>query len=349
MVRPVPAGHRSRRLRYRTARIRPAPWAGNGIPGCCSRAPSDPLLCCASPAGEYSNNDQRVRQVPAVDTEAVNFSARRYPSRVLPGRRSRLQAVAEENEDILVSVENGVGVVTLNRPKAINSLNDVMVAGLAKALDDWEHDDSVHTVLLTGAGERGLCAGGDVIAIYHSAKVGGAKTRAFWHDEYVLNAHIARYPKPYVAVMDGIVMGGGVGVSAHGSVARRHRHHQDGHARGRHRLHPRRGRHLPAVACAGPPRPARRAHRCPVLRRRRHRHGFRRPLRAARRGSAPSRRPSSPTASTPPWPRTPSSRRPVPFWRNGAGSTSASRARRSPTSSPSCAATTQARPTTRPT
>jgi enoyl-CoA hydratase len=126
--------------------------------------------------------------------------------------------VAAQNEDILVSVENGVGVVTLNRPKAINSLTDAMVAGLARTLDDWESDDSVHTVLLTGAGERGLCAGGDVIAIYHDAQVGGASTRAFYHDEYVLNAHIARYPKPYVAVMDGIVMGGGVGVSAHASI-----------------------------------------------------------------------------------------------------------------------------------
>lgn len=126
--------------------------------------------------------------------------------------------MAAENEDILVNVENGVGHIVLNRPKAINSLNDTMVAGIAQALDDWEHDDAVHTVLLTGAGERGLCAGGDVVAIYHDAQVGGAKTRAFWHDEYVLNARIARYPKPYVAVMDGIVMGGGVGVSAHGSV-----------------------------------------------------------------------------------------------------------------------------------
>jgi enoyl-CoA hydratase len=125
--------------------------------------------------------------------------------------------VAEENEDILVTVEQGVGRVTLNRPKAINSLNDVMVDGLARALDEWEHDDSVHTVLLTGAGARGLCAGGDVVAIYHDAKSGGSASRTFWHDEYVLNAHIARYPKPYVAVMDGIVMGGGVGVSAHGS------------------------------------------------------------------------------------------------------------------------------------
>jgi enoyl-CoA hydratase len=126
--------------------------------------------------------------------------------------------VAEENEDILVSVENGVGVVTLNRPKAINSLTHGMVAALAKAMKDWEHDASVHTVLLTGAGERGLCAGGDVIAIYHSAKADGVEARAFWHDEYVLNAYIARYPKPYVAVMDGIVMGGGVGVGAHGTV-----------------------------------------------------------------------------------------------------------------------------------
>lgn len=125
--------------------------------------------------------------------------------------------MAAENEDILVNVVNGVGHVVLNRPKAINSLNDAMVAGLAKALDAWEKDDSVHTVLITGAGERGLCAGGDVVAIYHDAKAGGAKTRTFWHDEYVLNARIARYPKPYVAVMDGIVMGGGVGVSAHGS------------------------------------------------------------------------------------------------------------------------------------
>src|ERR1700754_3452266 len=93
-----------------------------------------------------------------------------------------------------------------------------MVAALAKAMKDWEHDASVHTVLLTGAGERGLCAGGDVIAIYHSAKADGVEARAFWHDEYVLNAYIARYPKPYVAVMDGIVMGGGVGVGAHGTV-----------------------------------------------------------------------------------------------------------------------------------
>jgi enoyl-CoA hydratase len=126
--------------------------------------------------------------------------------------------VTAENEDILVSVDNGVGQLTLNRPKAINSLNHEMVTRLAAALDEWEGDDAIHTVLLSGAGERGLCAGGDVIALYHSAKADGTAARSFWHDEYVLNAHIARYSKPYVALMDGIVMGGGVGVAAHGSV-----------------------------------------------------------------------------------------------------------------------------------
>jgi len=126
--------------------------------------------------------------------------------------------VAPENEDVLVSVDNGVGVLTLNRPKAINSLTHAMVTRIADALKDWENDGSVHTVLLTGAGERGLCAGGDIVAIYHSARADGAEARAFWHDEYVLNAHIARYPKPYLALMDGIVMGGGVGVAAHAAV-----------------------------------------------------------------------------------------------------------------------------------
>jgi enoyl-CoA hydratase/carnithine racemase len=128
-----------------------------------------------------------------------------------------LHTVAER-EDLLVNVDGGVGVVTLNRPKAINSLTHGMVSDLENALRNWEDDDAVHTVLLTGAGERGLCAGGDVVAIYHSAKADGSEARSFWQDEYVLNAYISRYSKPYVSIMDGIVMGGGVGVAAHGSV-----------------------------------------------------------------------------------------------------------------------------------
>lgn len=133
------------------------------------------------------------------------------------GARTRLQLVTE-NEDVLVSVRNGVGILTLNRPKAINSLNDAMVAGISEALHSWADDSSVHTVLLTGSGERGLCAGGDVVALYHSAKADDGAAQRFWYDEYLLNAYIGSYPKPYVALMDGIVMGGGVGVASHGSV-----------------------------------------------------------------------------------------------------------------------------------
>jgi enoyl-CoA hydratase len=123
-----------------------------------------------------------------------------------------------ENEDILVTVDRGVGLITLNRPKAINSLTHAMVNALSRVLTEWETDDQVSTVLLSGAGERGLCAGGDIVVIYHSAQADGSEARHFWYDEYLLNGHIGRYTKPYVALMDGIVMGGGVGVGAHGSV-----------------------------------------------------------------------------------------------------------------------------------
>ncbi len=123
-----------------------------------------------------------------------------------------------ETDEVLTHIEGGVGFLTLNRPKAINSLTHPMVTALARTLTEWADDDAVTAVALSGAGERGLCAGGDVVAIYDSARTGGADARAFWFDEYRLNAQIGRYPKPYVAIMDGIVMGGGVGVSAHGSV-----------------------------------------------------------------------------------------------------------------------------------
>lgn len=123
-----------------------------------------------------------------------------------------------DSDEILTRVDGGVGIITLNRPKAINSLTQTMVDGLVEVLTAWEHDDSVRAVLLEGAGERGLCAGGDVVAIYHSACADGADARKFWFDEYRLNAQIEHFPKPYVALMDGIVMGGGVGISAHGNV-----------------------------------------------------------------------------------------------------------------------------------
>ncbi|MCK8438907.1 enoyl-CoA hydratase/isomerase family protein [Streptomyces sp. D2-8] len=109
--------------------------------------------------------------------------------------------------------------ITLNRPRALNALTHTMVRRIDEALTAWERDPAVETVVITGAGERGLCAGGDIRAIHDDARDGdGTASAAFWRDEYRLNARIARYSKPYVAVMDGIVMGGGVGVSAHGSV-----------------------------------------------------------------------------------------------------------------------------------
>lgn len=128
------------------------------------------------------------------------------------------EGVTGDADEILTTVDGGVGMVTLNRPKAINSLTQTMVDAMRTALSAWECDDAVHAVVLTGAGERGLCAGGDVVALYHSAKAGGVDARRFWYDEYLLNAQIGGFAKPYVALMDGIVMGGGVGVGAHANT-----------------------------------------------------------------------------------------------------------------------------------
>jgi len=123
-----------------------------------------------------------------------------------------------QEPEVLVEAKNGLGHITLNRPKAINALNHDMVRVMAETLQAWESDDSVRAVVLRGAGERGLCAGGDIVSIYHDARDGGTGSQEFWRDEYILNAAIGRYAKPYVAIMDGIVMGGGVGISAHGNV-----------------------------------------------------------------------------------------------------------------------------------
>ncbi|ATZ23272.1 enoyl-CoA hydratase/isomerase family protein [Streptomyces lavendulae] len=123
-----------------------------------------------------------------------------------------------EDDTVVIETHGRAGVVTLNRPKALNALTHPMVLRIAEALTAWEQDPAVDHVMIRGAGERGLCAGGDIRAIHADAKAGTTGSLDFWRDEYRLNARIARYPKPYVAFMDGIVMGGGVGLSAHGSV-----------------------------------------------------------------------------------------------------------------------------------
>ncbi|MFE0765514.1 enoyl-CoA hydratase/isomerase family protein [Streptomyces smyrnaeus] len=120
---------------------------------------------------------------------------------------------------VLVSTDGRAGRLVLNRPHALNALNREMVDRLTEALEAWERDPAVETVVLSGAGERGLCAGGDIRGIHEDVRRGGgAESARFWAAEYRLNARIAHYPKPYVALMDGVVMGGGVGVSAHGDV-----------------------------------------------------------------------------------------------------------------------------------
>ena len=119
--------------------------------------------------------------------------------------------------DLIVRREGAAGIIHLNRPKAINAMTFEMSIGIDKALDRFEADPAIALVLLEGAGERGLCAGGDIRGLYESSRAGGDLGNRFWRQEYIMNARIAQFPKPYVAFMDGLVMGGGVGLSAHGS------------------------------------------------------------------------------------------------------------------------------------
>lgn len=118
---------------------------------------------------------------------------------------------------VLVRQEGRIGRLTLSRPKRINALDHGMVVEMRRALRSWSRDDTVHVVVIDGAGDRGLCAGGDIRAIYDDMRAGTSLSLAFWADEYRLNAEISSYPKPVVALMDGLVMGGGVGLSGHAS------------------------------------------------------------------------------------------------------------------------------------
>ena len=121
-------------------------------------------------------------------------------------------------QDIIIRVEGKAGRITLNRSDSLNALTYQMVLDIETALLKWREDDAVHLVMIDATGEKAFCAGGDVQKLYDTGVAGDYHyMRKFWADEYRLNAMIANYPKPYVAIMDGIVMGGGVGVSAHGS------------------------------------------------------------------------------------------------------------------------------------
>lgn len=119
--------------------------------------------------------------------------------------------------ELIIRREGRAGRITLNRPRALNALAHSMVGPMVTALRAWAGDPQVELVILDGAGERGLCAGGDVVSLYNSKMVGGDLARRFWSEEYVLNAMIGSYAKPFVAIQDGIVMGGGIGLSGHAS------------------------------------------------------------------------------------------------------------------------------------
>jgi enoyl-CoA hydratase len=121
------------------------------------------------------------------------------------------------DEPVLVWRVGALARIRLNRPKALNSLTLPMVRRIGAALDVIESEPSLAAVLVDGAGERGFCAGGDIRAVHDSGRAGDGVAEEFWRVEYEVNDRISRFSKPYIALMDGITMGGGVGLSAHGS------------------------------------------------------------------------------------------------------------------------------------
>jgi enoyl-CoA hydratase len=121
-------------------------------------------------------------------------------------------------DSVLTEIRGGVGYITLNRPKALHALNLEMCQTILAALRVWRDDDGVDMVVIDHAEDtRGFCAGGDIIMLRDSGMADGAEARAFFAEEYRLNAAIKAFPKPYLAIMDGVTMGGGVGLSVHGS------------------------------------------------------------------------------------------------------------------------------------
>ncbi len=123
-------------------------------------------------------------------------------------------APAAPEPDLLVQKRGAVGVMTLNRPAALNALTLDMVRLMDEALDAFEADNRVKSVVVRGAGGKAFCAGGDIRKLHDAGKAGDLATPlTFWCEEYRLNQRIKAYPKPYVAMVDGICMGGGVGVS----------------------------------------------------------------------------------------------------------------------------------------
>ena len=120
--------------------------------------------------------------------------------------------------EIKSRIIGNLGHITLNRPKALNALTYAMCEEITRLLVSWEKDPKVGAILIDGAGDRAFCAGGDVILLHDSGKAGDKRAENFWRIEYALNELIHRYSKPYITLIDGFVMGGGVGLSVHGRL-----------------------------------------------------------------------------------------------------------------------------------
>ncbi|WP_262690576.1 enoyl-CoA hydratase/isomerase family protein [Kordiimonas aestuarii] len=120
--------------------------------------------------------------------------------------------------EVLFETRGNIGLITLNRPKALNSLTHGMCVEVKRLLDEWAMKPSVQAVVVVGAGDKAFCAGGDVVKVTRSYKAGTTEWRDFFHDEYLMNIAIAEFPKPYISLVDGIAMGGGVGVSIPGDL-----------------------------------------------------------------------------------------------------------------------------------
>jgi len=120
---------------------------------------------------------------------------------------------------VVTTVQGRIGHLLLNRPRALNALDQDMIRAIAQALTAWRDDPAIHAVVIEGAGDRAFCAGGDIRAVRDAAIAGEhGMIRDFFVEEYAMNAQIAAFPKPYVALIDGFCMGGGIGVSVHGQI-----------------------------------------------------------------------------------------------------------------------------------
>ena len=125
----------------------------------------------------------------------------------------------EADPAIIARRQGRIGRLTINRPKSLNAIDHAMVRSLHDALDGWRDDSAVEAIVIEGAGSRSFCAGGDIRQVRNLVLAGHyADAKTFFDDEYALNLAIARYPKPYVALIDGVCMGGGMGLSIHGSA-----------------------------------------------------------------------------------------------------------------------------------